>query len=238
MLDGSAFVNGSGARLYQHSPRSVALVCMGPSVVDYIADTFTQTLTPAFADEVWAINMAANGISHDVCFWLDDIAEENAIRPGLFDLMRKRGKPVITATPYPDIVPTSWPYPVQEVVELGWAAFGKPYLNNGVAMAVAYALWKGVKKLKIYGADFTYPNRGYAETGRACIEAWVTLAICRGMRVNIAPTSSLFDATGGKGIYGYRAQPELVIGGERMKYLPAKAAKPLYVPEDTSGVVQ
>ena len=200
-------------RYLAHQPRSVALVCMGPSVVDFISETFTQTFTPAFADEIWAINMAANGVWHDVCFWLDDIAEENKIRPGLFAAMRRRGRPVITATSYPDIVPTSYPYPAQEIISLGWPVFGRPYLNNGVAMAVAYALWKGVRRLKIYGADFTYPDRAYGEMGRACIESWIVFASHQGMEVVLATHSSLFDT------------------------VDLAPAPPEYVPQDTSGRV-
>jgi hypothetical protein len=33
---------------------------MGPSILDYFGATLTQEMTLAFADEVWAINMAAN----------------------------------------------------------------------------------------------------------------------------------------------------------------------------------
>ena len=221
----------------QHQPRTVALVAMGPSVTEFIADTFTQEMTPAWTDEIWAINMAANGIWHDVCFWMDDLIAQHQFRPGLFDLLRQRGKPVITTDRQPDILPMSFDYPVQEIVKFGWEAFGRPYLNNGVAMAVAYALWKGVKLLRIYGADFTYPDRPYAETGRACLEAWIIFAHHKGMDVHVAPTCSLFDMHGSRGIYGYREQPEIVLdNGERHKFMRADEAMPAYRAEDSSGI--
>ena len=47
-------------RFLKHSPKSVALVGMGPSIMDIFAETLTQEMTPEFADEIWAINMVAN----------------------------------------------------------------------------------------------------------------------------------------------------------------------------------
>ena len=233
-------MNETTWRVYlDHGPRSVALVAMGPSITDFIQDTLTQELKPGWVDEVWTINMASNGIWHDVVFWMDDLAAQNEQWPGLMTLLNQRGKPVITSTRRPDIVPLSYDYPIQDVVKLGWSAFGRPYLNNGVAMAVAYALWKGVKTLRIYGADFTYPNRSYAEEGRGCIESWIMLCSFQGMEVKICSSSSLFDACGHHGIYGYREQPEFVMDdGTRCKFIRRSelTETPIgYVPEDSSG---
>ena len=47
----------------QHNPKTVALIGMGPSLIDYMEETLTQEYgsdkKPA-PDEVWAINMASN----------------------------------------------------------------------------------------------------------------------------------------------------------------------------------
>lgn len=208
--------------LYHH-PKTVALVCMGPSVMDYFSATLTQEMTLNFADEVWALNMAANTIEHDVCFWMDDLRSQNDFKPGLIDLLRKRGKPVVTCSRHIDLVPTSYDYPISEVSALSIPVFGKPYLNNGVAMAVAYAIHIGVRCLKIYGADFTYPNRSFAESGRACVESWITIASVRGMEVQLAPNTSLMDNVSDHGVYGYAEQPEILLDGQSYKYIAASA---------------
>jgi hypothetical protein len=208
---------------YYHHPKTVALVCMGPSIMDYFGATLTQEMTLAFADEVWALNMASNTIEHDVVFWMDDLRSQKNFRPGLIDLLRKRGKPVVTCTRYPDLVPSSYDFPIGELSELSIPVFGKPYFNNGVAMAIAYAIWLGVKCLKIYGADFTYPNRSFAEAGRACVECWITIASVRGMEVQLAPNTSLMDNVSDHGIYGYDEQPEVKIGDQVFKYIAASA---------------
>lgn len=250
-------------RIYlPHHPKSVVLLAMGPSILDYFGATLTQELTLSFADEVWAINMAANTFWHDVVFWMDDLISQNAFRSGLIDLLRKRGKPVVTCVRRPELVPSSYDYPIDEVSAIGIPVFGKPYLNNGVAMAIAYAIHIGVKTLKIYGADFSYPNRDFAESGRACVECWTTLASIRGMEIQLCPNTSLMDNVKDHGIYGYDEQPTIRFGGQVFRYIAASATggasgagkyrgggnealydekgavvalKRAYVPEDSSG---
>ena len=209
-----------------HNPRTVALICMGPSVLDYLSATLTQELALTFADEVWALNMSANTFHHDVVFWMDDLQSQASFRSGLIDLLRKRGKPVITCTRYPELVPSSYDYPIEEVAAMAIPVWGKPYLNNGVAMAIAYALHIGVRCMKIYGADFSYPNRDFAESGRACVESWITLASMRGMEIQLCPNTSLLDQVKDDGIYGFAEQPEIKLpNGETFKYVRAEGDK-------------
>jgi hypothetical protein len=237
-------VNSNGSvehmskRYLDHSPKSVALVCMGPSTVDYFGPTLTQEFDPDWVDEVWCINMAANAMRCDVVFWMDDLIEQEKFRPNLFKALRRFKVPVVTSVSRPDVVPNSYDYPIEEVGRIGIPVFGKPYLNNGVAMAIGYALWKGVKKFLMFGADFSYPNRDFAESGRGCVESWVTLAATRDMQITISPSSSLMDMVKDAGIYGYREQPEIVLeDGSIFKYVKREDAEiGRYVPEDSSGV--
>ena len=220
---------------FDHSPRSVALVAMGPSTVGFLAETLTQELTPEWADEIWAINMAANGVWHDLVFWMDDLTSQQAFRPGLIELLKRRGKPVITSRRDTAILPNSYDYPIAEVIPIALRHFATPYLNNGVAMAIAYAIVKRVQLLRIYGADFTYPDRAYAESGRACVESWVMVARESGMDVRLTPSTSLFDVGGCKGVYGYAAQPEFTMpDGTVAKYISDPNAPPpqTYVAEN------
>jgi hypothetical protein len=219
-----------------HKPKTVALVCMGPSVTDYLAPTLTQEFNPAWVDEVWAINMATNAFRADLVFWMDDLIEQEKFRPNLFVALRRYGMPVITSIRRPTVVPNSFDYPIDEVGAIGTPVWGKPYLNNGVAMAIAYAMWKGVKTMSIYGADFSYPNRDFAESGRACVESWVTLAATRDMEIRLPPQTSLMDMVKDHGIYGYREQPEIVLpDGRIFKYIK-RGEIGRYIPEDSSGV--
>lgn len=220
----------------KHNPKVVALVGMGPSITDIFNETLTQECSPNWVDEIWAINMVSNIVEHDLVFWMDDFKQQQNFKPGLFELLRRRGKPVITSRAYRDIVPNSYDYPISEVSQISIPYFGKPYLTNGVAMGIAYALWLGVKVLKIYGCDFTYPNRNFAEEGRACTEAWIALASVKGMEVQIAPSTSLFDNVADKGIYGYAEQPVIrAPDGREFKYV-TEGGRGRYQPENSAGV--
>jgi hypothetical protein len=224
-------------RYLDHAPKKVALLGMGPSIQDYLMETLTQEYKPDFADEVWAINMAAQTFWHDVVFWMDDLYGQETFRSGLTSCLRRRGKPVITSKAYPDWLPNSYDYPLDEVAAIAIPVFGKPYMTNAVAQAIGYALWKGVEVLSIYGADFSYPNRDFAESGRACVEAWIAM-ICTNtkMQIRLSPNTSLYDSVGDKGVYGYAEQPAITLpDGSVYKYVQKGAAAPAYKPEDSSG---
>lgn len=168
-------------------------------------------------------------------------ADPNRTLSGLMQVLDKHKTPVITPTSYPEVIENSYDYPLQEIAQLSYEIFGKPYLNNGVAMAIAYAIWKGVKSLKIYGCDFTYPNRDFAESGRACVEAWITAGVMKDMDIGLAPHTSLLDMVGEGGIYGYATQPELTMkDGTVFKYTPKTPDRfggkfNFYKPENSSG---
>ena len=98
---------------------------------------------------------------------------------------------------YPGLVS----YPLKEVLE----STGAPYLNNTVAMAIAYALHIGVKTLSLFGVDFTYPDAHISEKGRACCEFLLGLAAARGMEVRVPETTTLLDANMPDKFYGYDA---------------------------------
>lgn len=226
-------------RYLDHSPNSVALVGMGPSITSMFSECLTQEFHPGKWDEVWTINMASMLVRHDVVIWMDDLDDQEKFKPGLFASLKRFGTPVITSKADRTIVPNSYDYPIDEVSTLGLPVFGKPYLNNGVAMAIAYAIHKGVKRMNLYGCDFTYPNRNYAEAGRACTESWLTMASMKGMELVLPEKTSIFDAVeNSKGIYGYKDQPKITLPNGNI-YDPVDGSiieGSTYKPEDSSGV--
>lgn len=224
-------------RFLKHAPHTVALIGMGPSITDFIAETMTQEFQPDFADEFWTINMASNMVHSDVVFWMDDLEQQERFKPGLMAVLRRKGVDVITSTAYPEILPNSYDFPLDEVAALAIKVFGKPYLNNGVAMAIAYAMARGVKVMKIYGADFSYPNRDYAESGRACVEAWIAYACAtETMEIRLCPKTSLYDSVIDKGVYGYATQPKITLpNGQVYQYKSPGELTAAYIAEDSSG---
>ena len=210
---------------------------MGPSVTDWLTTTLTQEFNRKHVDEVWVINMAINAFRADLVFWMDDLIQQHKFRPKLIEALRDFDVPVITSTARPELVPKSYDYPIQEVCNISVPILGKPYLNNGVAQALAYAMHKNVEEISIYGADFSYPNRDFAESGRGCVESWIVMASFKGMRINLCQHTSLMDTVKDHGIYGYSEQPEIDLpNGQKFKYVKITETMGKYIPEDTSGV--
>lgn len=193
------------------APYSVAIVAMGPSHRDYLSECISKSGRFRVADETWAINAIAGIIQHDRAIIMDALpyfakAAKGAGAEhldGYRDWLHTHPGPIYTQRVYEGF-PGSVEYPLQAIVKnLGYA-----YFNNTVAYAVALAIHLGVRQLRLYGIDFTSPdNRAFAESGRACVEYWLAAACGRGIKVNIAPNSSLCDQSVGRRLYGYSSPP-------------------------------
>lgn len=179
----------------------VAIVGKGMSYYDYVMDVL-QNGGEKLCDEIWAINGMAGVIQNDIMWHLDDLrlqGHKGDDREVLGQLETAKLHPkVITSTAYPEF-PGSEAYPLEEVVN----CIGLPYINTTVAAAVGYAIYKGVERLRLYGCDFTYPNRHEAESGRGCVEFLLGIGMERGMAVYIAPHSTLLDMSIKEKYYGY-----------------------------------
>lgn len=161
----------------------------------------------AFCDEVWAINALGDVFACDRVFHMDDVRIQQlraAAAPAgniarMLEWMRAHPGPIITSRDHPDY-PGLVEFPLQDVVN----ALGYPYFNSTAAYAVAYAVYIGVRKISIFGMDFTYPNAHQAEKGRACVEFWLGMAAERGIEIAIPHVSSLMDAcSSDERLYGY-----------------------------------
>lgn len=196
----------------RNAPTEVAVVALGVTSrawIDYgLRKGGPNDATPASDfDEVWTVNRGVRVFRHDVAWVMDDlIGEANSdYRYGQF-LMR-HPKPVITSVAY-DSFTSSLTYPMAEVqAELGVEAV--PYFHNSVPYIIAYALFIGVKRLILFGCDYTHPNApNIREADRANCEYWVGFARARGMRVGVPQDSTLLNTRDHDGLwwYGYREQ--------------------------------
>lgn len=100
---------------------------------------------------------------------------------------------------YPGLVS----YPLGDVL----VSTGAIYLNNTVALALAFAMHIGVEKVVIFGADYTYPDAHISEKGRACLENLIGMCSRSGIQVMVPPESTLMDASAPdeERFYGYDA---------------------------------
>lgn len=168
---------------------SVALVAMGNSRNDYSMLASMLGGRHAVAQETWAVNAIAGWVQHDRAFVLDSPYISPSTKEE-YKWLTKHPGPVFSCHGPTDEYPGLVRFPIEEVCQ----KIGHRYLKTGPAFAVAYAIWLGVKELKVYGCDYTYAeNPQLTETGRANVEALLMQAMGLGMEISVAPSSSLFD---------------------------------------------
>lgn len=170
---------------------------MGPSVAQFVEVTKRLGGRSALCDEVWAINGLGDIIQCDRIFHMDDlkIQEARAVRvptgniAAMVNWLRRHPGPIYTSVlrpGYPGLVE----FPLQAVLNGG----GLPYFNNTASYAIAFAIHIGVKRISLYGIDFTLANVHSAEKGRGCCEFWLGIAAAKGIEINVPETTSLLDA--------------------------------------------
>ena len=181
---------------------NIAIVGLGGSYADYIA---ARVASQEF-DEIWGINCIGGIIHVDKTFMMDPasrfIETENAgSQTGIArEFLNKNKAPIFSCAKHPDF-PAIEQYPLEDVVK----STGYCYFNNTVAYAIAYAVWKQVEKISLYGIDFTYKNVNMAESGRACCEFWCAIAVSKGIKLEVAHRSGLLDTNvpDNEKLYGY-----------------------------------
>ena len=203
----------------------IAIVGLGGSYADYIS---ARVASQDF-DEVWGINCIGAIIHVDRTFMMDPVTRflntENAgTQTGVArEFLTKNTRPIYSCIKHADF-PAVELYPLEEVAK----DTGLCYFNNTVAYAIAYAIWKKVTKICLFGIDFTYKNVNMAESGRACVEFWCATAISKGIKIEIAHRSGLMDTNvpDNEKLYGYhRLEDPLVQTVENGSLLITKQSK-------------
>ena len=196
--------------------KSIAIVGLGKSWFDY---NLAKSHGVHF-DEVWAINAVADVIFHDRVFMMDPPSrflegdDAGGQTNSMARVLQEHKGPIYTCE-LDDRCPGLVEYPIKEVV----VDTNCYYLNNTVAYAVAFALWNEVANIKLFGVDFSYKgNLHFAESGRACVEFWLSKCVSNNIQVEVAASSGLLDTDvpAEQKLYGYHrlADPLVVLQNE------------------------
>ena len=172
--------------------KNIAIVAMGQSQIDF---HLSQTHSVEF-DEIWAVNAMIGVLPNiDRAFILDpmsrflDTEDAGTMTPMMRKKLPKCNFPIYTCE-LDERVPAAIEYPIELVIH----DLGCSYFNNTIPYAIAFALWSKVGQLSLFGIDFTYKsNMHFAEAGRSCTEFWLSKCIDAGIKIEVAPRSSLLD---------------------------------------------
>lgn len=189
-------------------PRDVAIVAMGTSCGAFLPQAVSES--GKLADEVWCINLMGRLVSHSLLFAMDDLrvqedraaTHDHPFIPSLLEMLKTHPN-FLTSREYPEY-PGGKAYPLEEVLN----CVQVPYFNTTAAYAVAYAIYKRVQKISLYGFDFVYRDAWKAERGRSCVELLLGKAMERDIHIVVPKMSSLLDSNLGNEhrFYGYDTQ--------------------------------
>lgn len=184
------------------TPKHISIVGLGPSCSMFFELTRRLGGASAYCDEVWGINALGDVLKCDRIFHMDDVLIQEArakARPdgniaAMVKWLKHHPGPIYTSVVrkgYPGLVP----FPLEEFLNARHDGnSGAPYFNSTAAYAIAFALHIGVKKISLFGLDYTLPDVHQAEKGRACCEFWLGVAAARGIEIVVPEQTSLLDA--------------------------------------------
>lgn len=149
--------------------KTIAIVDVGYSCKDYLAEAGAAGGPHRIADEVWAIDEMAGLITHDRAFSMRPLGTREAT----WYWLRDHPGPLYCSdelAPYAGCLT----FPLEEALN----TVGVAYLTSSSAYAFAYAMMQGVARIKMYGVD--------ALEVRPCIEFLVCKALSLGITIQIA----------------------------------------------------
>lgn len=187
-------------------PEHVAILGLGPSLDQYLEITKRLGGRKKLCDETWGINAVGGVFQCDLIFHMDDVRIQEiraAAKPdgniaAMLPWMKESKTPIVTSRTHPDY-PALVEFPLEDVLN----HLGHDYFNSTAAYAVAFAIHIGVKKISLFGIDYTWENQTQAEKGRGCVEYWLGMARARNIEISIPKCSTLMDACEQSRLYGY-----------------------------------
>lgn len=190
------------------APESIAIVALGPSKHEYASLVCAKGGRYELFDQTWVINAGGDCYHADLIWHMDDVRIQEiraAANPDgniakMLKWLKTTKTPVMTSRTHPDY-PALRELPLADLIN----DVTFDYFNNTAAWALAYAIHIGVKKVALFGCDYTYKDRHDAERGRGCLEFWCGYAAAKGIKLQLARSTSLMDACEPRDerLYGY-----------------------------------
>jgi hypothetical protein len=215
--------------------KEIAIVALGGSFSEFVLTRINSVKY----DEVWGINCIGAIFHVDRSFmmdpasrFLDDTKAGKQTNIAREFLLEVKDKGTIYSCCTDERVPEIIEYPLEDVINSVKVA----YFNNTVAYAIAFAIHAKVKKINLFGIDFSYKqNLHFAEAGRACVEFWCAVAIQKGILIEVASTSPLLDCNvpDNEKLYGYHRLDNPLIQSIVDGKIHISKGKPMSPPEPT-----
>lgn len=159
--------------------------------------------------ELWGMNQSYIHFERRPDRWFEIHRPESrpdAAIPDYLDDLKVIGCPLYMIDREPQY-PTSLAYPLKEVREAVPALYHR-YFTSAAAYMTALAIVEGFEEIALYGIDCSTGTEYAAQ--KPCLEAWLSLAAGRGIKVTVPPQSSLFKSPFLYGFEPPRAFPQVL----------------------------
>ena len=202
------------------NPKSVCLICLGPSKHSLLEMTTNHHPDPALmaCDEVWGINGGANffmgRVQYDLLWVLDFLQGEEAREPIYVSYIRRYLERFPQCQLITSEADESWgsqvhEYPFADIANAVTKIGGKEsvWFRNSVPLIVMYALWIGVETLYLFGVDYHHEALKHREDDKGNAEAWLHFARMCGMKIISSTDTTILDYNKQFSVYGYQRLP-------------------------------
>lgn len=214
------------------TPKLVNIIACGPTHSAYHAAHWQYNPPVPRVDETWSLNKGLRTVRADLGFVMDDMVGEARTSERFREDLDALGIPLITSIVDEEVrrlYPSASliPYPLDDVLDyvgLLHLLAATPseritpsltkaagdvvgyYLHNSIPYILAYAAFIGVRRVHLFGADYTFPGNPVREDDRANTEYWVGLLRGFGIEVWVPGETTLLNTRDGLRLYGFGAR--------------------------------
>ena len=178
-------------------PKEVLMLLLGESKKDY-ANMLSLAHNNPFPNrpEIWTCNAGLRIWDHDLLWVMDDLACHD--------------RPIMTSAKY-DEFDQAVEYPFMAICKALNLKGLDRYFYNTVPYMLAYALYIGVQRITLFGADYYHPNSPGREADLANCEWWLGFLRAKGVNITLAHDTTLMRARDHAPLYGYRFDPRIAM---------------------------
>jgi len=149
----------------------VALIGKGPG--------FEKAPLKGHGVVTWGVNDACGHRECDVVFWMDRCWEKDTQQDRVIRVSVNHTKTLMYSTQAWDDIPTSKPYPKEEMFRY----YGVDFFNDSCCYMLALAVYEGFDEISLWGFNYAWGDMYQEE--RPGVEFWLGVALARGITVNI-----------------------------------------------------
>lgn len=150
--------------------------------------------------EIWGVNDLILRRNVKIAFHIHDLNNpeflNDSVIKSVIEKINFLNIPLISTQRY-EWIPSSIEYPLKEIISY----FGTDYFTCSIDYILAYAIYRGFKKIDLYGVNMhTDSEYAFEKPG---VEFWIAMAMGKGLKIKVYGDASEILKTKNRKLYGY-----------------------------------